>query len=293
MQLCPKCSSLVGVDDHFCEACGVRLGDSEAEGRDARDHIEISLAPHFASITDRGIRHTINEDAVAIVQAGDVSLMVVCDGVSSTLAAAQASEVATEAMIRGTFAGYAAEQSLTDAVRRGAKEAQEAVSALANPADIDPPATTLVAALVRGKEVALVWLGDSRAYWLTDSGGSLLSRDDSWANHVIATGQYTPEEARQHRYAHAITKCLSRLPLEEDFSPTVETLTLSETGCLLLCSDGLWNYFQTPAEIAVQISGNALDSCRALVDFANARGGHDNISVALLRLFAEADQHSR
>jgi serine/threonine protein phosphatase PrpC len=55
---------------------------------------------------------------------------------------------------------------------------------------------------------------------------------------------------------------------------------------LLVASDDLWNYFEGDGELAdavrQQTSTNALSLCRWLVDAANERGGHDNVTVAVL-----------
>jgi serine/threonine protein phosphatase PrpC len=92
---------------------------------------------------------------------------------------------------------------------------------------------------------------------------------------------------QQSRMAHAITRCLGHTSLfEEPFAPHIEPFALPRAGMLALCSDGLWNYAESAEEVARLIPPGAPDAatiCRAMIDFANARGGMDNISVALLR----------
>ena len=63
-------------------------------------------------------------------------------------------------------------------------------------------------------------------------------------------------------------------------------IALPADGQLLLCTDGLWNYAETPEALAGLVPGQgaAVETCRALVAFANREGGHDNISAVLLRL---------
>ena len=72
------------------------------------------------------------------------------------------------------------------------------------------------------------------------------------------------------------------------FGPNVLEVELPERAWLLLCSDGLWNYSETARELAASApeEGSAIEACRRLVAFANAGGGHDNISAVLLRLTA-------
>ena len=65
-------------------------------------------------------------------------------------------------------------------------------------------------------------------------------------------------------------------------------LVVDQPGWLLLCSDGLWNYASEPAAIVAQVTSAATTEpealALALVDFAKASGGHDNITVAFARL---------
>jgi serine/threonine protein phosphatase PrpC len=70
-------------------------------------------------------------------------------------------------------------------------------------------------------------------------------------------------------------------------------MTLTEPGWLMLCSDGLWNYCSAAEELAALVrktsdtsptANDPLLLAGALVDWANAQGGQDNITVALARV---------
>jgi PPM family protein phosphatase len=301
MRACSSCSTPAGDDDRYCEHCGAVLADappSSQSGGPARAGgsladgvpVEIALSSALAAATNRGMRRRANEDAIAVGVGliGDepIQVMVVCDGVSTTPAAAKASERAVHAMRGATLEAVAQGRSPLEAMRLGMEAAQAAVCALPAPSGKEPPATTLVAALVGGGEIVLAWMGDSRAYFLDGAGGRLLTRDDSWLNEVVESGKYTVEEAKRRPHAHAITKCLGRLEDGEDFAPNITAVATPSEGFLLLCSDGLWNYVDQPEELAGLISGadSALTACRRLIAKANASGGRDNISVALLAL---------
>jgi serine/threonine protein phosphatase PrpC len=322
MHACPVCSTAAAADDYFCgncgkplkaaapdtasgcccgagpEAidasgfcceCGLRQG-SPATGR--HDYTELVLSDGFAGITDRGRRRATNEDAVLIAEgpspSGVVRLLAVCDGVSSVSAAGLASAAAVVALRDAALAAVARGDSLTDAVSLGVDAAQAAVCALPYPPDGKAPATTLVAALVRGQQTVLAWAGDSRAYLLAPA-QLLLTRDDSWFNDIIGSGALTPEQARRHPYAHAITNCLGAPHEGESFMPHIQEFVLPAQAVLLLCSDGLWNYAEDAGALAQSLPANGSDCdtislCRHLAGFANGQGGHDNISVAMLRL---------
>ena len=75
----------------------------------------------------------------------------------------------------------------------------------------DSPACTYVAAVVRGGDAVVSWIGDSRAYWLAGDGSSrLLSTDDSWAEEIANAGLMSREEAARDRRAHVLTRWLGR-----------------------------------------------------------------------------------
>jgi serine/threonine protein phosphatase PrpC len=257
---CAHCGGGVGADG-YCESCGMM---AEREN----DHAELDAGPLGAAVTDRGKRHHRNEDAMFF----DGSNLVVCDGVSASARADEAS--ATAARVCGA---ELASSAPVDAVIAAGR----AVSALGT--DHDSPACTIVAASVRGSTVSWAWVGDSRAYWVpADGPAERLTEDDSWARHAVELGA-DPETAMLSPQAHAITAWLGAdAPA---LRPSSAEMHAEEAGTLVLCTDGLWNYLPDPADFADAVRGNLdqgpLAAARALVGFANERGGADNITVAL------------
>jgi serine/threonine protein phosphatase PrpC len=176
-------------------------------------------------------------------------------------------------------------------MRAAIRRAHEAVCALPfdRRAALDPPATTIVAAWLHADGATLGWLGDSRGYLLAPGGGRLLTRDHSWLTMVVERGELTAAQARRDERAHALTHCLGTTEFARASpcpEPAIATVARAE-GWLLLCSDGLWNYAETPGELR-GAAGGGLDAdaaalCAHLIAFARARGGHDNVTVAVAR----------
>jgi len=301
MKTCPQCTTEAPLDDRFCEACGAHLGSPanapapclkcgaglEAIDEDGfctacgfrreapmRDHFEHVVSPTFAGISDRGLRHHRNEDFFVIDSVGDIHIVVVCDGVSSTSEAEKASETAADTAFRALIQ----EECLRDAVAK----AQSAVASV----DGDP-ATTLVAAVVKNNRAHIASVGDSRAYWIARENSQQLTRDDSWINEVVEAGEMTEEEALKSTQAHAITRWLGADATPEDSAASLIEFDIPGPGHLLLCSDGLWNYVPHPAALSGLIYAQEEDAVavvRRLVDFANEKGGQDNITAVLLTL---------
>jgi len=280
---CPACGQLQPDDDEFCDVDGRRL-ISNLPSTDPPPPSAIAN-PRLASRTHTGLMRMQNQDAVASMgsPAGDWQILVVCDGVSSSTRSGYAAQLVArevaEALSRQIPPARPAD-ALREAIEGAHLSLCNAASAWGGEA---LAGTTIVAALVLGRQVTVGWVGDSRAYWVSPSTSELLTRDHSWCQEIIARGEMTEEEAYASPNAHAITRCMG--PLE---GPSVSADTtehqLSGPGTLILCSDGLWNYLATPdslADLLRHSSPSADDTARLLIDFALARGGMDNVSVAV------------
>jgi serine/threonine protein phosphatase PrpC len=254
-----------------------------------------------AGVSDRGLRHSRNEDAmhfaVADTDAGPVAVAIVCDGVSSAPRPDEASWAAVNAGITLLAEGAERGDDPEAASLVAVKAAGRSVTELAGPDGA--PASTYVSAIVSERQITVCWLGDSRAYWLAAnaaaaagphdtidiSGGSRrVTRDDSLAEEIVAAGLATMDEAMASPQAHVITRWLGAdLP---DPQAHVEQLTPTGPGVLLLCSDGLWNYRPEAAELAAMAMPAALtrplDAAADLAKFALDSGGLDNITVVIV-----------
>jgi serine/threonine protein phosphatase PrpC len=255
--------------------------------------------PGLAELCHPGLQRDHNEDATAIAAGGTEddrwSILVVCDGVSSSTHAEQASTIASrttrDALAHFARSGDIAFEGAASAMKSAISAAHVAVCATGiEHGDSAPPGTTIVAALVHKRRLTIGWVGDSRAYWISAGGCELLTHDHSWVNETVAKGEMTESEALAAPLAHALTKCLG--PLEvgdgtiELIDPDVRVRPLPGPGHLILCTDGLWNYFPKASEIAALVhSAGALAHAgvlaRVLVNHALVKGGFDNVSVAV------------
>ena len=299
---CPVCQAANAVGaDGYCTTCGMLI-------RRERDHVEVDASDPgpagvaAAAVTDRGVRHHRNEDAVWLTRTPDQRqpclTVVVADGVSSSYDPDVASAVAVEsagAMLDAAAAG-GAESDLEGLLSRAITAAGTAVADLAHTGDprraASSPACTIVAAAVRAGAVSYGWVGDSRAYWLPDNGtATQLTMDDSWAAEAVRQG-VDPQEARRDTRAHAITAWLGADA--GPVRPRTGRLAITGPGTLLVCSDGLWNYLPDSELLTATVRAHAeqaagepspmLALARSLTRFAVDAGGHDNITVAVVRI---------
>jgi len=283
-QACLQCGGVVDADG-YCQTCG-------AKAPTGRDHLESSPAPWLAGVCDRGVQHPRNEDAMALWAAADAphGVLVVCDGVSTSAEADLASQAGVDracAVLSG--AGLTPDTPDPEVAELLVRAAAEANSAISDATVVEGPhagSATFAAAVVLGDAIHYASLGDSRVYWLSATDQLLLTRDDSVAQDFIDQGM-PRDEAEAMPKAHAITRWLGSDA--EDFTPRTGVHHPSGEGWLVVCSDGLWNYASAPEALAVQLAAASQDdpsplaAARGLVVWANAQGGHDNVTVALAR----------
>jgi PPM family protein phosphatase len=277
---------------------------SIGEIRSALQAVEADLAEpagrsHVAELCDPGLWRPYNQDATAIAQGSTSSgepftVLVVCDGVSSSSFSQMASSIAARAA-RDALAHFARSpdikhETTASAVAQAIRAAHLAicVAHVADPVS-DLPGTTIAAGLIYRRRLTIGWVGDSRCYWLTARGAELLTHDHSWVNEAIARGEVKDATEVQGALAHTITKCLGPLEVGDvpaEVEPDVRSCDLAGPGLVLLCSDGLWNYAPEPEDIARVMrvapdETNAVGIARLLINYALARGGQDNVSVAI------------
>ncbi|MFR9749603.1 phosphatase [Nocardia sp. 004] len=324
---CAGCAT-VGLDSRYCVSCGRELGyryialpDHDrtpcpdcggirfgADGQCARcgrpetvpDRLEADLGA-VAVLTDRGLVHARNEDAVAVGVLDDMVpgvptavVIAVSDGVSSSVRPQVASGTAVRAGVGAGAAALTAGQPATDAVMAGLEAAAQAVSAVDVSGDLAPSCTYVSAIVVHNgtdTEITVANIGDSRAYWLrresVDGPGNIpaqrLTVDDSLAQALVDAGVLDEGKAMTDPRAHTLIRWLGAdSPPKPWADDCVRTMRTTGPGMLLLCSDGLWNYLPTLSALSGQVQGAApAAAATALAEFALRCGGGDNITTAV------------
>jgi serine/threonine protein phosphatase PrpC len=229
-----------------------------------------------------------NEDAVVVKRIAMRSFLALSDGVSHSQRPELAAHRATSAAV-AAFA-ESPDRPVEDLLREAVARAQAAVNEIpVDPNQLEDPAcATLTIALVNQKEIAVAWLGDTRAYFITRAGARQLTRDHSLLNRLVSEARVTESEALLLPGSHALTRAIGGAGTLDQ--PDIARFPITEPGLLLLCSDGLWNYAPEAAALYDLVrslttippkSGSLLPLAQGLVQYACTQGGADNISVAL------------
>jgi len=242
---------------------------------------------HFAIGTDVGRQRDHNEDSISVRAntAGTELLLSVFDGMGGHAAGDVASRGAAE-IVRHAFDNSAGRDprevlffALVEANDRIVQQGQ------ANP-DQAGMGSTAVVAWLRGQEVWVGHVGDSRMYHLRDGGTLSRTTDHTKVGKMVAMGIITPEEAAHHPDANVVLRALGHMPpggqdSEKRPEVTNSALRFRRGDAMVLCSDGLYDLL-SDQEIAQALVGRSPgDAVSALIHQANERGGHDNISVAV------------
>jgi PPM family protein phosphatase len=148
-------------------------------------------------------------------------------------------------------------------------------------------ATTCLAAIVKGSQILLAHVGDSRAYLVRPGTGSdpvitCLTDDHSMAAEFLRHGIISLEQARQSASRHTVLRILGGGRRQQPPSPDLISCLVRPGEHLLLCCDGLWSMV-SEEQIAQVVSRNApQQACDRLIGLAKEAGGEDNISAVLL-----------
>ncbi len=138
--------------------------------------------------------------------------------------------------------------------------------------------TTLTALVMAGDAAFLAHVGDSRAYVVRDGRSIQLTRDHSLLNQLIEQGRLTADEAADpayNPYRNALSRAIGVSP---DVKVDTIRVDVMPGDLFILGSDGLTAYFG-PDEYATLARKIEYELAERMVEIANARGGHDNITA--------------
>ena len=247
-----------------------------------------------AAESNIGRHRESNEDAFYIDSS--MGLYIICDGlgghVAGEIASKMAIEFATDYLCEARVRRVLPQKSDPDFRAVWGRLVAESIEsccdqlhayASSHP-QLEGMATTITVVLIV-EDVAFVGhVGDCRLYLkrgekitqLTHDHtllADLSSKNPNWLDQNTSTEQLK-------KFGHVLTRCAGR---KRDFEVEAFHLDLSPSDRLLLCSDGLSNYFADDPQVYGLLSGETVqDVVESMVEFANANGGHDNITAIVI-----------
>jgi len=247
----------------------------------------------FAQATDVGRVRANNQDAVfSFFAAGrtadnvpDFGLFIVADGLGGHQDGEKASALSTR-----TIAHYVLKHLYTPMLL-GEREYDQPINEIIADAMLKahteiqmrvPRGSTTCSAVVLLDDIAYIaHVGDSRIYLVHKGGMEQLTRDHSVVQRLIELDHITPDEAAAYQNRNYLYRALGQ---SEDLEIDTLRRRLPSNSRLVLCSDGLWGQVAEQQILAVlNETDNLQTACFRLVSMANANGGADNVSVAILQ----------
>ncbi|MEM7483022.1 MAG: Stp1/IreP family PP2C-type Ser/Thr phosphatase [Acidobacteriota bacterium] len=241
-------------------------------------------------LTDRGLARPHNEDYFEIDS--DQNLFLVADGmgghrhgeVASQLAVRTIKDFVDKTANPETTWPFVPEPELrrpTNILKMAVRLAHDRVMyAIREDRRLFGMGTTVVGLLLEDGFAAIAHVGDSRAYRLRDGNLELLTDDHTWVNEQVVAGFLSADQARVHPLKNVVTRALGG---EREVAVDIKEVEVESGDLFILCSDGLTTMLSDEEILAGAQSSTSLDEiCHNLVDAANSRGGHDNVTVVAL-----------
>ncbi len=262
-----------------------------------RAHLHINADSH------PGMSGKNNEDRYAI-SAFEIDgnppiksvLAIVSDGIGGHRAGEVAAEIAVETISQVVAAsdGEQPNQTLDESIGLASEKIFRQAE---QQNDQKGMGATCACCWIIGNRLYTASVGDSRIYLLRNGGIRQISTDHTWIQEALDHGALTPEQARGHPNAHVIRRYLgSRQPVEPDHrlrltpqEPDNQAIAnqgfqLLPGDLLLMCSDGLSDLVGADEILSVLKTNSQDQAIRVLIDLANQRGGHDNITIVSMQV---------
>ena len=236
-------------------------------------------------MTEKGPVRDNNEDAFAIETVGSVLCLAVADGVGGECCGEIASRLAVDSIMASL------KESLPFVKNREVLPAY--LKALFNKANISilhdclehrermGMCTTLTVALLKGTELTIAHIGDTRGYLLHQNELNKLTEDHNEAARLVKQGRITEEEAKYHPGRSRLHMVVGE---NQYLNPDIYSYNISYGDLVFLCSDGLYSFMSDEQfKACARDRGNLENICSKLVAQAAEGMSNDNITVIIGR----------
>jgi protein phosphatase len=231
----------------------------------------------------------VNEDACGHKETRFGHLCVLCDGMGGHQNGREASTLAVRTILEtfdaapasvpgGPVSGSQERELLAQAIVLANRRVFELGGAITH----GRPGSTVVALLLHAGGAEIAHVGDSRCYMIQDGQIFQLTKDHSMVQKLVDAKVLTPEQAAVHPDANQILRALGSAA-EVEVEVRAQTVPLAPGSAFVLCSDGLCDLVDQAQILDVASSLPPAQAASRLVDLANERGGHDNITVMIVR----------
>ena len=224
----------------------------------------------------------VNEDAAITVETALGLLFIVCDGMGGHAGGKEASELASKTIAEIVSAAPAI-TSTRDALKVAIEEANRRVWSMPTSEGGYRPGSTVETVLAHAGGTDIAHVGDSRIYVVHAGAITQVTKDHSMVQEMVDRNLIRAEDAASHPDANKIMRAIGiAKDVEVDVRP--DPIAFVTGDVFILCSDGLSDLVSAGEILDIAGSKPAAQAAGQLVDLANARGGHDNITALVVRM---------
>jgi protein phosphatase len=246
----------------------------------------MALALNIGKCTLLGNYRENNEDSIEMKQLPELTVCIVADGMGGQAAGEIASKRAIEVVpreLRNCHVAGTDPQEIKQIVRKAVVKANEEIITMGQlDRDLKNMGTTIVLAVwLKGKDLFVAGVGDSRAYLVRGDQIEQLTVDHSLAQALVENKTISAAEAREHRFRNVLWKYLGTREVGE--GPEVTAHALKAGDRFLLCSDGLTGVVPDAQLLTFMSEQPDVQECAdGLGQLALDCGSRDNVSCIVI-----------
>jgi serine/threonine protein phosphatase PrpC len=236
----------------------------------------------IGAATDPGPVREQNEDSVYFSEQtpeapDEPVLLLVADGMGGYQRGEVASRMAIDTMVEGLTGkiGDDIPLLLKQTIRQANEQIYEGGSA---EGEHNMMGTTLVAGVVKGVDITIANVGDSRAYLIRANRLTQISQDHSLVAEQVAMGAMTEQEARDSHHKNIITRALGH---RQKVDIDIFELKLLPDDRVLFSTDGLHDYVDEDELIGILTTESPDEASREIVSRAISGGSTDNVTALI------------
>lgn len=239
---------------------------------------------HYFVSTHQGLVRTNNEDFYGDGNTPFGHVFIVCDGMGGHAAGEKASLIAVETIL--DFLKNCDNENHQENLKAAIVKANDNIldETTKDPSLKGMGTTCVVLYLLNNYQYLTGHVGDSRIYEYKQRQLSRITKDHSYVQFLVDTGEITPEEAETHKSKNQILRALGA---DDTVKPDVSDIkTIQNATSFILCSDGLSDLVndKSISNVLQQYKTFSKETVEHLVSEALNAGGKDNVTVGLLSI---------
>ncbi|MCR5328622.1 MAG: protein phosphatase 2C domain-containing protein [Saccharofermentans sp.] len=234
-------------------------------------------------LSEKGPVRDMNEDSFAYEQVGNSLCMAVADGVGGEACGEIASQIAVDSVmdvLKDTLPFVTDKEALPGYLKTVFNKANiKILKDCIDHRERIGMCTTLTVAILKGTELTIAHIGDTRGYLLHGSELIKLTEDHNETGRLLKHGQITEEEAKVHPGRNKLFKVLGE---NQYLNPDIYSYNISYGDLVFLCSDGLYSFMSNEQfKACSQERNNLAGICEKLIKQALDGKSADNITVTI------------